>query len=56
MNFHVSIVNKTKTNQTVLFTLLLRNTSSNQVRKIENLKVIENTLPDKSGNPESLKK
>ena len=40
-----------ETNDTVLFTLLLQKKSNK-----DNLKVMKNTLPNKSGNPESLKK
>ena len=40
--------------KTVSFTLLLRNIAEQSSH--ENLKVIKNTSPDKSGNPESLKK
>ena len=41
-------------NETVLFTLLLRKIVEKSSE--ENLKVIKNIFPNKSGNPESLKK
>ena len=43
-----------ETGETVLFTLLLQKTVEDSNK--ENLKVIKNTLLNKSGNPESLKK
>ena len=43
-----------RANQTVLFTLLLQKIVKKS--SLENKKVIEITLPNKSGNPESLQK